>query len=83
MENTGGYWKSIYNVLKDNVELLLVVHSVLIVAYYLIENQETNRELGKDYLDERNLCTTVKWLVKSLEQLVYRVHLGLLLTHTT
>jgi hypothetical protein len=55
--------------------IVAVAHSILIIAYHLIKNQEVYRELGGDYFEKRNPQTTARRLVRRLEQLGYRVNL--------
>jgi len=52
---------------------LAVAHSILVIAYRLIERGEDYRELGGDYFDKRRPDATVKRLTKRLEQLGYQV----------
>jgi transposase len=53
--------------------LMAVAHSILVIAYYLIQRKETYRELGGNYFDERQPEVTAKRLLKRLEQLGYQV----------
>lgn len=55
--------------------LVAVAHSILVIAYHLIKNQETYRELGGDYFDKLNPQTVAKRLVRRLETLGYNVTL--------
>ena len=50
-----------------------VAHSILVIAYHLIQRKEPYRELGGDYFDKRRPEATAKRLVKRLEQLGYQV----------
>jgi transposase len=50
-----------------------VEHSILIIAYHLIQRQEPYRELGGDYFDKRRPEATANRLVKRLEKLGYQV----------
>jgi transposase len=52
-----------------------VAHSILIIAYHIIQRNEPYRDLGADYFDKRRPEATVKRLVKRLEQLGYQVAL--------
>jgi transposase len=56
--------------------LVAVAHSILIIAYHLLKNQENYRELGGDYFDKRNPQTVAKRLVRRLEKLGYNVTLA-------
>lgn len=55
--------------------LVAVAHSILVIAYHLLKNQETYHELGGDYFDKRNPQTVAKRLVRRLETLGYSVTL--------
>jgi transposase len=53
--------------------IIAVAHSILIIAYHLIERNESYQELGGDYFDKRKPEATAKRLVKRLERLGYAV----------
>jgi transposase len=53
--------------------IVAVEHSILIIAYHLIQRKEPYRELGGDYFDKRRPEATAKRLVKRLEKLGYQV----------
>ncbi|MHB8628396.1 MAG: IS110 family RNA-guided transposase [Aggregatilineales bacterium] len=55
--------------------IVAVEHSILVIAYFLIQRNEPYRELGGDYFDRRQPETTAKRLVKRLEKLGYQVAL--------
>lgn len=55
--------------------IVAVEHSILVIAYCLIQRNEPYRELGGDYFDRRQPETTAKRLVKRLENLGYQVAL--------
>jgi transposase len=55
--------------------IVAVEHSILVIAYHLIERKEAYRDLGGDYFDKRRPEATAKHLVKRLEQLGYEVTL--------
>jgi transposase len=55
--------------------IVAVAHSILVIAYHLIKNEETYHELGGDYFDKRNPQTVAKRLVRRLENLGYTVTL--------
>jgi transposase len=55
--------------------IVAVAHSILIIAYHLIQKQETYHDLGSNYFDCRNSEGTAKRLVRRLEQLGYSIHL--------
>ncbi len=50
-------------------------HTILVIAYHLIERKEPYRDMGGDYFDKRRPEATAKRLVKRLEQLGYSVSL--------
>jgi len=50
-----------------------VAHSILVIAYHIIERGTVYTDLGGDYFDRRNEHHTQRRLVKRLEQLGYRV----------
>ena len=53
--------------------IVAVAHSILVIAYHLIQRQEPYRELGGDYFDKRRPEATANRLVKRLEKLGYQV----------
>jgi len=57
--------------------IVAVAHSILVIAYYLIQRKEPYHELGGDYFDRRNPEAVSKRLVKRLEKLGYQVSLQL------
>lgn len=52
-----------------------VAHSILVIAYHLIQRQEPYRDLGANYFDSSRPEVTTKSLVKRLERLGYQVAL--------
>ena len=54
---------------------LAVAHSILVIAYYLLQRQEEYRELGSDYFDQRCAEATARRLTHRLERLGYQVTL--------
>lgn len=55
--------------------IMAVAHSILVIAYHLIERKEPYHDLGADYFDKRRPEATAKRLVRRLEQLGYQVSL--------
>jgi transposase len=55
--------------------IVALEHTILVIAYHLIQRKEPYRELGADYFDKRRPEATAKRLVKRLEQLGYSVSL--------
>jgi transposase len=53
--------------------IMALMHSILVIAYHIIERSEPYRDLGGDYFDKRRPEATAKHLVKRLEQLGYSV----------
>jgi len=54
---------------------MAVAHSILVIAYHLIQRQEPYRELGANYFDQQHPEFTTNRLVKRLEKLGYQVSL--------
>jgi transposase len=54
---------------------IAVAHSILVIAYHLIQRQEPYRDLGANYFDQQRPEATKKRLVKRLEKLGYQVSL--------
>jgi transposase len=55
--------------------IVALEHTILVIAYHLIQRKEPYRELGADYFDKRRPEVTAKRLIKRLEQLGYSVSL--------
>ncbi len=55
--------------------VIAVAHAILVIAYHLLSRQDSYRELGAAYLDQRNTEATKKRLVRRLEALGYQVSL--------
>jgi transposase len=55
--------------------LIAVAHSILVIAYHLIQRNEPYKELGGNYFDRLNPEATATRLVKRLEKLGYQVAL--------
>jgi transposase len=55
--------------------ILAVAHSILVMAYYMIQRQEPYREAGADFFDRLQPEDTARRLVKRLETLGYHVTL--------
>ena len=53
--------------------IVAVEHSILKIAYHLIQRKEPYRDLGGDYFDKRRPEATANRLVKRLEKLGYQV----------
>ena len=52
---------------------MALAHSILVIAYRLIERKEDYHDLGGDYFDKRRPHATVRRLTQRLEQLGYQV----------
>lgn len=55
--------------------VMAVAHSILVIAYYLIQRKEPYRDLGGNYFDQRRPQATAQRLVRRLEQLGFQVSL--------
>lgn len=55
--------------------VVAVMHSILVIAYHLIQRHKPYQELGGDYFDKQKPEATAKRLVKHLERLGYQVSL--------
>jgi len=55
--------------------IVAVMHSILVIAFHVIQRKEPYRELGGDYFDKQRPEATAKRLVKRLEGLGYQVSL--------
>jgi transposase len=55
--------------------IVAVMHSILMIAYHLIQRNEPYREMGSDYFDKQKPEATAKRLVKRLERLGFQVSL--------
>ena len=55
---------------------MAVAHSILVIAYRLIERGEDYKDPGENYFDQRRPDTTVRRLTTRLAQLGYEVMLS-------
>lgn len=55
--------------------IVAVAHSILVIAYHVIQKREPYQELGGDYFDKRDAEVTKQRLVMRLEKLGYQVAL--------
>ena len=53
--------------------ILAVAHTILVMAYYMLQRQEPYREAGADFFDRLQPEDTARRLVKRLEHLGYQV----------
>jgi transposase len=53
--------------------IMAVSHSILVIAYHLIQRNEAYHDLGANYFDQRRPEATAKRLLKRLEQLGYQI----------
>jgi transposase len=58
-----------------NRAIMAVAHSMLVMAYHIIQRQEPYREAGADFCDRLQPEDTARRLVKRLESLGYQVTL--------
>ncbi len=54
---------------------LAVAHTILVIVYHLLTRQQSYRELGSAYFDERERHAVERRLIRRLEGLGYRVAL--------
>lgn len=54
---------------------LAVAHTILVIAYHMMERERTYAELGGNYFDERDRRQVERRLVKRLEALGFAVTL--------
>lgn len=75
----GSYLSAQYQRLAPRIgkkkAIVAVEHSILIIAYPLIQRHEPYHDLGADYFDKRRPEATATRLVKRLEKLGYQVSL--------
>ena len=53
--------------------MVAVGHSILVIIYHVLRDQQPYNELGGNYFDERNRQATERRLVRRLEKLGYEV----------
>jgi transposase len=53
--------------------IMAVAHSILVIAYYIIQRQEPYKELGGNYFDVRKQAAIANRLTRRLEKLGYKV----------
>jgi transposase len=56
--------------------VVAIGHTLLIMAYHIVKEQKTYRELGGDYFDRLNEQATLKRLTLRIERLGYNVALS-------
>lgn len=54
---------------------MAVAHSILVIAYHIIQRGEPYKDLGSNYFDERQKSFTANRLTRRLEKLGYRVEI--------
>src|SRR5258707_499970 len=52
---------------------MAVAHSILVIAYHIIQDRKPYQDLGSNYFDERQKTFTANRLTRRLEKLGYRV----------
>jgi flagellar biosynthesis/type III secretory pathway M-ring protein FliF/YscJ len=50
-----------------------VAHTILVIAYHLLKEQTTYRELGSNYFDQQDKERVSRRLVQRLERLGYKI----------
>lgn len=75
----GTYLKDKYYKLKTRRgakrAAVAIGHKILVIAYFLIKNQETYKELGETYLDSRNKARIIRHYQHRIEALGFSVSL--------
>jgi transposase len=71
----GALYRRICRHAGHNVAIVAVAHAILEIAWHLLAQATTYRELGADYLDRRNKDQTARRHIRFLETLGYRVTL--------
>lgn len=51
--------------------LIAVAHSILVIAYHILQRHEPSHELGANYFDERKRSSLANRLTRRLERLVH------------
>lgn len=54
---------------------MAVAHTILVIAYHLLSDQTTYRELDSNYLDQQDRDRVSRQLKRRLERLGYQVSL--------
>jgi len=52
---------------------MAVAHSILVIAYHIIQGRKPYQDLGSNYFDERQKVSTANRLTRRLEKLGYRI----------
>ena len=55
--------------------VVAVAHTILIIAYHVLQRQQPYQDLGSNYFDERERSTVERQSVRRLEQLGFKVTL--------
>lgn len=55
--------------------VVAVAHSILIIAYHILQRQQPYQDLGSNYFDERERAAIARQSVRRLEQLGFIVTL--------
>jgi transposase len=53
--------------------IMAVAHSILVIAYHVIQRRQPYQDLGSNYLDERQKVSTANRLTRRLAKLGYRI----------
>ncbi len=76
----GSYFSALYGRLSGRRgkkrAIVAVARSMLVSVYHMLCRSEVYQELGRDYFDERERTSKVKWLKRRLERLGYQVELA-------
>ena len=52
---------------------MAVAHSILVIAYHIIQRRKPYEDLGSNYFDEHQKVSTANRLTRRLEKLGYRI----------
>jgi transposase len=55
--------------------VVAVAHTILIIAYHVLQRRQPYQDLGSHYFDERERSAIVRQSVRRLEQLGFKVKL--------
>lgn len=73
----GSYLKDKYYKLKsrrgDKRAIIAIGHKILVSVYYILKDRVGYKELGENYLDNRNKTKALRHYIRRLESLGYDV----------
>jgi transposase len=56
--------------------VVAVAHTILIIAYHVLQRRQPYQDLGSNYFDERERSAIARQSVRRLEQLGFKVRLA-------